>query len=110
ETLVWFDTVHMIEREDMLSLAEDQDIYLSIIECWALMINANEMQHASPPSKFCFGVRQSEILELLWQDSTNEAALDQLLNCWQEWTDIHNNGFDITCVDQVSYYLASSQN
>ncbi|XP_056693693.1 uncharacterized protein [Spinacia oleracea] len=101
ETLVWFDTVHMIQREDMLSLAEDQEIYLSIIECWALMINANEMQHASPPSKFCFGVRQSEILELLWQDSTNEAAMDQLLICWKEWIDIYNNGFDITCVDLV---------
>ncbi|KNA04232.1 hypothetical protein SOVF_201580 [Spinacia oleracea] len=79
ETLVWFDPVHMIQKEDMLSLAEDHEIYLSIIECWALMINVNEMQNASPPSKFCFGVRQSEILELLWQYSTNEAAMDQLL-------------------------------
>ncbi|XP_056692913.1 uncharacterized protein [Spinacia oleracea] len=46
-------------------------------------------------------ISTDEILELLWQDSTNEAAMDQLLICWKEWIDIYNNGFDITCVDLV---------
>ncbi|XP_056691222.1 uncharacterized protein [Spinacia oleracea] len=40
-----------------------------------------------------------EILELLWQDLTNTAAMDQLLVCWKEWSDVHYSGFDITCVD-----------
>ncbi|XP_056691221.1 uncharacterized protein [Spinacia oleracea] len=42
-----------------------------------------------------------EILELLWQDLTNTAAMDQLLVCWKEWSDVHYSGFDITCVDLV---------
>uniref|UniRef100_A0A803KN02 Ubiquitin-like protease family profile domain-containing protein n=1 Tax=Chenopodium quinoa TaxID=63459 RepID=A0A803KN02_CHEQI len=96
ECLVWFDLSHSVPREDMVSLAGNLEIFQSVIECWAMLLNENERMRDGGPKKFCFGVEGS-----LWDDENDIDVMDQLQVCWKEWIQVTNNNFDISVVDLV---------
>uniref|UniRef100_A0A803LSA5 Uncharacterized protein n=1 Tax=Chenopodium quinoa TaxID=63459 RepID=A0A803LSA5_CHEQI len=96
ECLVWFDLSHSVPREYMVSLAANLEIFQSVIECWAMLLNENERMHDGGPKKFCFGVEGS-----LWDDENDIDVMDQLQVCWKEWIQVTNNSFDISVVDLV---------
>uniref|UniRef100_A0A803LVN5 Uncharacterized protein n=1 Tax=Chenopodium quinoa TaxID=63459 RepID=A0A803LVN5_CHEQI len=101
ECLVWYDLTHTVPREDMVSLAANLEIYQSVIECWAMMLNENERMRDGGPKKFCFGVESSANLVKLWDDENDIEVIDQLQHCWKEWIQVTNNNFDISIVDLV---------
>uniref|UniRef100_A0A803M9C9 Uncharacterized protein n=1 Tax=Chenopodium quinoa TaxID=63459 RepID=A0A803M9C9_CHEQI len=99
ECLVWFDLSHSVPREDMVSLAANLEIFQSVIECWAMLLNENERMRDGGPKKFCFGVEGSANLVKLWDDENDIDVMDQLQVCWKEWIQVTNNNFDISVVD-----------
>uniref|UniRef100_A0A803KU36 Ubiquitin-like protease family profile domain-containing protein n=1 Tax=Chenopodium quinoa TaxID=63459 RepID=A0A803KU36_CHEQI len=101
ECLVWFDLTHTVLREDMVSLAANLEIFQSVIECWAMLLNENERMRDGGPQKFCFGAECSANLVKLWDDENDIDVMDQLQVCWKEWIQVTNNNFDISVVDLV---------
>ncbi|XP_048499499.2 uncharacterized protein LOC125497063 [Beta vulgaris subsp. vulgaris] len=97
ESLVTFGLVHIIPREDMLSLDSCKQIFSSIVECYSLFLNELNRLEGGGVRKFFFGVRHSLCLLKLfdYRDSDNSSYANDLQNCWEEWVTSLNSGCDI---------------
>jgi len=43
-----------VPREDIWTVGSDQEIFQSVVDCWSVLLNENQKQGSSTPTKFFF--------------------------------------------------------